>query len=224
MEKEEDKGDEEGDHGSIVAFRIPCRPSVDFQPHVLLPLSLWFTPTTTIQPAESHPLATRLLSCPPSLVPIVLSLFLSCLNPRYPSVALILRFSCRHSPPHHPMRLARNHQPSTAVAYLHRRRARIVTQAQTRRPDTRLSSLLPLAFPCATVVLPSLSFIPLLSSASFLCVDRALSFARKSHFRSGFLSFIFSLSHCLSASLSLVASPTAASEGEARATRSRSVA
>lgn len=46
---EKDEEDEEGDHGSIVAFRIPCRPSVDFRP---LPLQL-LPPTCT--PCSSPP-------------------------------------------------------------------------------------------------------------------------------------------------------------------------
>lgn len=45
--------DEEGDHGSIVAFRIPCRPSVDFRPLPLRsPLQL-LQPTCT--PCSSPP-------------------------------------------------------------------------------------------------------------------------------------------------------------------------
>lgn len=51
MEKDEE--DEEGDHGSIVAFRIPCRPSVDFHPLPLRsPLQL-LQPTCT--PCSSPP-------------------------------------------------------------------------------------------------------------------------------------------------------------------------
>jgi hypothetical protein len=75
----EDEGDEEGDHGSIVAFRIPCSPSVDFQPPCP---PAFYTPASPrgrlLQPADLHPLATRLLlSCPPFLSPILRALPLS---------------------------------------------------------------------------------------------------------------------------------------------------
>lgn len=116
MEKDEE--DEEGDHGSIVAFRIPCRPSVDFRP---LPL---YSPLQLLQPT-----CTPCIS-PPPFVP-------STIVPVIPQSPLPFSFPRAISP-----RLARGPQPSTAVAYLHRRCARVVTQAQTHRPDIRLSSLL----------------------------------------------------------------------------------
>lgn len=143
MEKDEE--DEEGDHGSIVAFRIPCRPSVDFRP---LPLR---SPLQLLQPTCTP------CSSPPPFVP-------STHRPRYPSVALTLLFPPRTIP-----RLARGPQPSTAVAYLHRRCARVVTQAQTHRPDIRLSSLL-----------ASFSFlVSLFSSPSFISASRlTLYFSR----------------------------------------------
>jgi len=231
----EDEGDEEGDHGSIVAFRIPCSPSVDFQPPCP---PAFYTPASPrgrlLQPADLHPLATRLLlSCPPFLSPILRALPLS--RPRL-SVPVIPwpPLSSALPPPsplppstrpplRRPMRLARNHQPSTAVAYLHRRRARVVTQAQTRRPDTIPSSLLALTFPrhvCASAF--SISFIPP-SSRFHPCASISLP-----HLHAN-LTFRLSVSLSLSLSLSfltvcLPVSRRFPGEGEARAARSRSVA
>jgi len=91
MEKDEEN--EEGDHGSIVAFRIPYRPSVDFRP---LPLH---SPLQLLQ----HRLCTPCISPPPfvpsTIVPVI---------PQSPLPGLLF-------PLHHP---ATRTRPSTAVAYL----------------------------------------------------------------------------------------------------------
>jgi len=179
---EKDEEDEEGDHGSIVAFRIPCHPSVDFRPLPLRSFNYY---------SRLAPLAARLLlSCPPS--PLSLS------RP-YPPLPCTIS------------RLARGPQPSTAVAYLHRRRARVVTQAQTHRPDIRLSSLLA----------SSAFLIPLLLTLVHLV---SLSTSRVQHFRPLCLLLSFFPSLFLSASCRFPSLCIAASEGEARAAQSRSVA
>lgn len=77
MEKDEE--DEEGDHGSIVAFRIPCHPSVDFRPLPLRsPLRLLqptctpcsspppFVPSTTVPVIPQSPLPSSSLPTPPA--------------------------------------------------------------------------------------------------------------------------------------------------------------
>lgn len=192
MEKDEE--DEEGDHGSIVAFRIPYRPSVDFRP---LPLR--------------SPLQQLQSTCTPcsSLPPFVLSTIV----PVIPQSLLLFSF------PRTIPRLARGPQPSTAVAYLHRRCARVVTQAQTHRPDIRLSS--PLA---------SFSFtVPLLLTPSFISASRLTLYFSRAAFSPSLspppsppLSLSFSL--FLSASCRFPSRCIVASEGEARAVQSRSVA
>lgn len=197
MEKDEE--DEEGDHGSIVAFRIPYRPSVDFRP---LPLR---SPLQLLQPT-----CTPCISPPPFMpsttVPVI---------PRSP-----LPFSFPRTIP----RLVRGPQPSTAVAYLHRRRARVVTQAQTHRPDIRLSRLSSLLFSPR----PSLSRSHSSPHLVSLSITRVQHFHPLYLFLSLFL--VLSLSLSLSLLLFLFAScrfPSrriAASEGEARAAQSRSVA
>lgn len=84
MEKDEE--DEVGDHGSIVAFRIPCHPSVDFRPLPLRLLLQLLQPTCT--PCNS----------PPPFVPSTISpLSLSCYSvsrPYSPLPFLLLAPSC----------------------------------------------------------------------------------------------------------------------------------
>lgn len=186
---EKDEEDEEGDHGSIVAFRIPCRPSVDFRP---LPLR---SPLQLLQPTCCTP-----CSSPPPFVP-------STIVPVIPRSPLPSSLPCAIP------RLARGPQPSTAVAYLHRRRARVVTQAQTHRPDIRLSSLLSSPFPSSSSHFPSPSFVSASRSHSLFLAYSIFA-----------LSFSFSLSLFLPASCRFPSRRIAASEGEARAAQSRSVA
>lgn len=174
---EKDEEDEEGDHGSIVAFRIPCRPSVDFRP---LPLR---SPLQLLQPTCCTP-----CSSPPPFVP-------STIVPVIPQSPLPSSYPCAIP------RLARGPQPSTAVAYLHRRRARVVTQAQTHRPDIRLSSLLSSPFP------PSSS---LFSSPSFVSASRLTLYFSRTAFSPSLSPSLF-LSRSRSFSLPLAAFPAAAS-------------
>lgn len=181
MEKDEE--DEEGDHGSIVAFRIPYRPSVDFRP---LPLR---SPLQLLQPT-----CTPCISPPPFV--------LSTTVPVIPQPPLPSSFPCTIATI---PRLARGPQPSTAVAYLHRRRARVVTQAQTHRPDVRLSSLLA-SF--SSLFSSSLVHLRISSHSLFLACTI----------------FALSISSLLSASCRFPSRRIAASEGEARAAQSRSVA
>lgn len=192
---EKDEEDEEGDHGSIVAFRIPCRPSVDFRP---LPLR---SPLQLLQPTCCTP-----CSSPPPFVP-------STIVPVIPRSPLPSSFPCAIP------RLARGPQPSTAVAYLHRRRARVVTQAQTHRPDIRLSSLLSSPFPSPSSLFSSPSFVSASRSHSLFLAYSIFALS---------VSFSFSLSLALSlflpASCRFPSRRIAASEGEARAAQSRSVA
>lgn len=173
---EKDEEDEEGDHGSIVAFRIPCRPSVDFRP---LPLR---SPLQLLQPTCCTP-----CSSPPPFVP-------STIVPVIPRSPLPSSFPCAIP------RLARGPQPSTAVAYLHRRRARVVTQAQTHRPDIRLSSLLSSPFPLP----PRPSSSPHPRSSLHLV---SLSISRVQHFRPLCLLLFFSLSLALSPCLLPLSQP-----------------
>lgn len=182
MEKDEE--DEEGDHGSIVAFRIPCRPSVDFRP---LPLR---SPLQLLQPTCTP------CSSPPPFVPTTTVLVI----PQSP-----LPFSSPRTIP----RLARGPQPSTVVAYLHRRRARVVTQAQTHRPDIRLSLLPSPPFPSSS----------LFSSPSFISASRLTLYFSRAAFSPSQSSSLFLFTSCRFPSRRI-----AASEGEARAAQSRSVA
>lgn len=174
MEKDEE--DEEGDHGSIVAFRIPCRPSVDFRP---LPL---YSPLQLLQPT-----CTPCIS-PPPFVP-------STIVPVIPQSPLLFSFP-RTIP-------ATRTRPST----LDRRRV-LAPSMCTRRyagpdPPTRHQILFS----------PRLLFPPRPRSSPHLVL---LSISRVQHFRP--------LCLLLSFSLPLAAFPAAASEGEARAAQSRSVA
>lgn len=88
----------EGDHGSIVAFRIPCHPSVGFHP------SPSFAPSTTT--ADLHPLqlasSFRALHYTPPLTPAH--------PPSSPRSPLPPSSHCAT------LRLARSPQPSTLVA------------------------------------------------------------------------------------------------------------
>jgi len=193
----EDERDEEGDHGSIVAFRIPCSPSVDFQPPrppAFYSPASWTTAAGRLAPScnspppfvPSVPLSDP--SCPPALVPPPP-------GPRYPLVALILRFPRSHPPLRRPMRLARNHQPSTAVAYLH---------ASLRKPrpaDQTLHPLLSSPLRSPRLYVARLRFFhPFHSPSSRLHPRASVSLARESDFPS----LIFSLSLSLSLSLILV--------------------
>lgn len=95
----------------------------------LSPPSSPFAPSTTT--ADLHPLQLAssfraLYHLPP--LPLLLFRQSPLFSSSVPSPRTILR-------------LARSPQPSTAVAYLYRRGARVVTQAQTQT-DTKLSSLL----------------------------------------------------------------------------------
>lgn len=107
---EEDKEDEAGDHGSIVAFRIPCRPSsfpsVDFQP----PSSPSFAPSTT---------TGRTCNSPPPFVPPSSRLLLLS-SPR-----VIPQTSLPHSTP-----LAQSSQTSTTYTYVYLQRASRIADVQ----------------------------------------------------------------------------------------------
>lgn len=189
----EDEGDEEGDHGSIVAFRIPCRPSVDFQP----PSSCRYPPDSPcrlLQPADLlHPLVTRLLlsclfgpslrSCPPAASRSPLSL-----GRPYPPLL---------PPPPTP---APFHATRTKPSTLDRRRV-LAPSTCTRRyagpdPPTRHRTLFP---PRSHVAPHPPSFHPFHPLVLRPRVGLAPSFARESHFRSGFpsLTLRHSLAVCL---------------------------
>lgn len=188
MEKDEE--DEEGDHGSIVAFRIPCRPSVDFRP---LPLR---SPLQLLQPTCTP------CSSPPPFVP-------STHRPRYPSVALTLLFPPAPSRNSHE---ALNPRPPS-------RTCTVDVHASLRRPrptDQTSDSLLSSPpFPSSSLSSPHPRSSPHLVS---------LSISRVQHFRPLCLPLSFSLSLFLSASCRFPSRRIAASEGEARAAQSRSVA
>lgn len=215
----EDEGDEEGDHGSIVAFRIPCRPSVDFQP----PSSCRYPPDSPcrlLQPADLlHPLATRLLlsclfgpslrSCPPAASRSPLSL-----GRPYPPLL---------PPPPTP---APSHATRTKPSTLDRRRV-LAPSTCTRRyagpdPPTRHQTLFP---PRSHVAPHPPSFHPFHPLVlGFVPVSVSLPRLRASHIFVLAFRLSPSVTRWLSASLSLVATPAVASEGEAHAARSRSVA
>lgn len=177
MEKDEE--DEEGDHGSIVAFRIPCRPSVDFRP---LPL---YSPLQLLQPT-----CTPCIS-PPPFVP-------STIVPVIPQSPFTLLF-----PPHHPRdsHEALNPRPPS-------RTCTVDVHASLRRPrptDQTSDSLL--------------SSPPFPSSPSFISASRLALYFSRAAFSPSLSPPLF-----LSASCRFPSRRIAASEGEARAAQSRSVA
>jgi len=184
---EKDEENEEGDHGSIVAFRISYRPSVDFRP---LPLH---SPLQLLQ----HRLCTPCISPPPfvpsTIVPVI---------PQSPLPGLLF-------PLHHP---ATRTRPSTLDRRVLAVLARVDVHASLRRPrptdqtsDTLLSSP-----PFPPFFSSSLVHLHISSHSLFLaCSIFALS---------------ISPSLFLSASCRFPSRRIAASEGEARAAQSRSVA
>lgn len=144
--------DEEGDHGSIVAFRIPCRPSVDFRP---LP-SPSLPPSPLLRPLRSPSSTTTADLHPLQLASSFRALHHLCL--RYPLP----------SPPHPPRaipRLARSPRPSSRTCI-------VDVHASLRRPrltdQTLFSPHLSFLHPRSSwrVSLPFFPFRPLFLSLS----------------------------------------------------------
>lgn len=138
---EDDKEDEVGDHGSIVAFRIPCRPSVDFHPC-----------PSFICPFDYHrPTCTDRCNSPPPFAPAVSSDL-----PR-----VIPQTPLHFSPPR-----ARLSQTSACIL-ASPSCILVVTQAQTQSTGERLSSSVAFSF---LFLSPGVLFSSLrVSSRSLVC-------------------------------------------------------